>query len=281
MLNGGGGIRTPGAVSRTPVFKTGPFSRSGTPPERYCRTSPADQPSGPRAAVGPAVTTGRRHRPLRRPSPPAIAASGHQLDEHPPAQNGQPSQGDRYSSRIHRPVNEEQSASDPKRQKLRNGNGRPGRARGRMHHALAAKCRAGLLGETAMGRARREPAGQPASTRATDQPAQGLDARKIALLSPQAWGQIAGTLGLSPRELDIARHIFSDQTEAAIALALSISAHTVRTHTERLYRKLHVRSRVELVVRIVDEFLRLTADSASTLSPICAHRSAGRCPFDD
>jgi DNA-binding CsgD family transcriptional regulator len=100
-------------------------------------------------------------------------------------------------------------------------------------------------------------------------------------LSPQAWGQIAGTLGLSPRELDIARHIFSDQTEAAIALALSISAHTVRTHTERLYRKLHVRSRVELVVRIVDEFLRLTADSASTLSPICAHRSAGRCPFDD
>ena len=37
--NGGGGIRTPGAVSRTPVFKTGPFSRSGTPPDGCCGES--------------------------------------------------------------------------------------------------------------------------------------------------------------------------------------------------------------------------------------------------
>ncbi len=30
--NGGGGIRTPGTLSGTPVFKTGPFNHSGTPP---------------------------------------------------------------------------------------------------------------------------------------------------------------------------------------------------------------------------------------------------------
>ena len=29
---GGGGIRTRGALTDTPVFETGPFNRSGTPP---------------------------------------------------------------------------------------------------------------------------------------------------------------------------------------------------------------------------------------------------------
>ncbi len=31
---GGGGIRTHGTLSRTPVFKTGAFDHSATPPER-------------------------------------------------------------------------------------------------------------------------------------------------------------------------------------------------------------------------------------------------------
>jgi hypothetical protein len=35
VSGGGGGIRTHGTVSRTPVFKTGALNRSATPP-RYC-----------------------------------------------------------------------------------------------------------------------------------------------------------------------------------------------------------------------------------------------------
>ena len=34
LYHGGGGIRTHGTVSRTPVFKTGAFNRSATPPAR-------------------------------------------------------------------------------------------------------------------------------------------------------------------------------------------------------------------------------------------------------
>ena len=34
MTNGGGGIRTHEALARPTVFKTAPFDRSGTPPER-------------------------------------------------------------------------------------------------------------------------------------------------------------------------------------------------------------------------------------------------------
>ena len=34
VASGGGGIRTHGALARPSVFKTDPFDRSGTPPER-------------------------------------------------------------------------------------------------------------------------------------------------------------------------------------------------------------------------------------------------------
>lgn len=100
-------------------------------------------------------------------------------------------------------------------------------------------------------------------------------------LTVSAWKAVARSLRLSPRELQIARHIFADHTEAATALALGISAHTVRTHAERLYRKLCVQSRVELVIRIVGEFLALTADPAQSLPPICGRRADGRCPLSN
>src|SRR5438067_8678160 len=35
--SGGGGIRTLGTLARTPVFETGPFNRSGTPPRARTR----------------------------------------------------------------------------------------------------------------------------------------------------------------------------------------------------------------------------------------------------
>ena len=34
VIGGGGGIRTHGTLSRTPVFKTGAFDHSATPPSR-------------------------------------------------------------------------------------------------------------------------------------------------------------------------------------------------------------------------------------------------------
>lgn len=44
---GGGGIRTPGTVARTTVFKTVPFSRSGTPPLFCPKISAVDRPQAP------------------------------------------------------------------------------------------------------------------------------------------------------------------------------------------------------------------------------------------
>jgi DNA-binding CsgD family transcriptional regulator len=99
------------------------------------------------------------------------------------------------------------------------------------------------------------------------------------MFSEQAWTEIARSLGLSPRELQIVRGVFDDRTEFALATNLGISPHTVHTHIERLHQKLDVADRVELVLRITNEFLTLTAAPESTLSPICGDRTAGRCPL--
>ena len=100
-----------------------------------------------------------------------------------------------------------------------------------------------------------------------------------AMFSDQAWEEIARSLKLSSRELQIVRKVFDDHTEFAIADDLSVSPHTIHTHCERLYRKLAVTDRVRLVLRVMDEFLALTVASETVLPPICANRVAGRCPL--
>ena len=99
------------------------------------------------------------------------------------------------------------------------------------------------------------------------------------MLSDTAWREIARSLRLSGRELEILRAIFDDRTESTIARELGISPCTIHTYCERLYRKLNVTDRVRLVLRIMEEFLVLTASPRSVLPSICANRAAGRCPL--
>jgi DNA-binding CsgD family transcriptional regulator len=96
-----------------------------------------------------------------------------------------------------------------------------------------------------------------------------------ALFPEDVWHALARSLQLSGRELQITRCVFDDQKEQVIASRLGISTHTVHTHLERLYRKLGVASRVELVVRIFTGYLALPPrdDGDGRLSP------AGRIPL--
>ena len=104
-------------------------------------------------------------------------------------------------------------------------------------------------------------------------------ARGSKIFSEQEWAKIGRSLKLSGRELQLVRGMFDDSTDFAIADDLGISPHTVRTHCKRSYRKLGVTDRAELILRVMREFLLLTAAPDSTLTPICAKRAAGRCPL--
>ena len=98
-------------------------------------------------------------------------------------------------------------------------------------------------------------------------------------ISAAVWQRLAEHLKLSQRELQIVQCIVKGEKEILIARHLRMSRHTVHTHMERLYAKLAVQSRVELVVAIFTHFLAMTADMDSRLPPICGRAAAGQCPL--
>jgi len=71
---------------------------------------------------------------------------------------------------------------------------------------------------------------------------------------PAEWRSLAAALGLTPRECGIVRAVFDGASEKHTAEGLGLSPHTVHTYLWRIYRKLHVQSRAELLVRVFAEF---------------------------
>jgi DNA-binding CsgD family transcriptional regulator len=95
----------------------------------------------------------------------------------------------------------------------------------------------------------------------------------------RAWASIVRSLNLSKREQQLVRGVFEDRTDHTIASGLGISRHTVHTHFERLHTKLKVTNRAQLILRILDEFLTLTASPDSGLPPLCPYGATTRCPW--
>jgi DNA-binding CsgD family transcriptional regulator len=62
----------------------------------------------------------------------------------------------------------------------------------------------------------------------------------------------ADTVGLSPREREIARMVAEGHPNKTIANALQISSWTVNTHLRRVFAKLGVTSRAAMVARLAE-----------------------------
>lgn len=101
--------------------------------------------------------------------------------------------------------------------------------------------------------------------------------RGASLLTDHAWHEIGRTLGITKRELQIVQSVFDNQHEADIAKRFKISPHTVHMHLNRLFKKLNVTSRTELVLRIVEQMVALTLSETAVLPPICPRHHTGKC----
>jgi DNA-binding CsgD family transcriptional regulator len=93
----------------------------------------------------------------------------------------------------------------------------------------------------------REPSSTSTSASRLEQDGQPARVRPPDLLTASQWAAIVDKLNLSGRESEIVRRACYDENIAAIAEHLGISPHTVRTHRERLYRKLRVPSLCQVV----------------------------------
>lgn len=98
------------------------------------------------------------------------------------------------------------------------------------------------------------------------------------LIPSGAWFHLAGMLQLSPRETQIVQSVFDDRKLESIAFELGISPHTVDTYFQRLYTKLHISSRPQLILLVMAEYLALLASGRRATAPVSGARATGEDP---
>jgi DNA-binding CsgD family transcriptional regulator len=81
-------------------------------------------------------------------------------------------------------------------------------------------------------------------------------------IQESTWSDIMRLLKISGREAEIIRYIMTGEPDKCIASHLGISTHTVSTHLERLYIKLSVTTRSQLITRIFAEYVSINASHA-------------------
>jgi len=74
------------------------------------------------------------------------------------------------------------------------------------------------------------------------------------VFSEYEWAELVEKMALSPREAEIVHYLLADHSDKQIAMKLQISISTVRTHMTRLFRKLGVSDRQELILHIFSVF---------------------------
>ncbi len=71
------------------------------------------------------------------------------------------------------------------------------------------------------------------------------------LLSEQEWTSVREKLGLSTQQAQMVKHLLQAKCDKEIAQSMGISVPTVRTYMSRVFQKLGVDDRVELVLHVV------------------------------
>jgi len=93
-----------------------------------------------------------------------------------------------------------------------------------------------------------------------------------SLFCPAEWERISESLEFTKRESDVVRGALDDKKDSSIAQELGISANTVHSHIRRVYSKLGVSSRAQLVARVLAEYKTLVSKTKCFVVP-------SRCPF--
>lgn len=81
-------------------------------------------------------------------------------------------------------------------------------------------------------------------------PAVGLMVFETGLRARYIWGDFGGLLGLTSAETAVVKRLVGGETVDIIAETLAVSVETVRTHIRRIYNKLNISSREQLIALV-------------------------------
>ncbi len=75
----------------------------------------------------------------------------------------------------------------------------------------------------------------------------------VHLITPKQWRYIQRRCQISPRELQVAMLICRGFTNEEIAKNLRIKPATVKTHLRNIYRRIHVRTKIQMLLKFVEQ----------------------------
>jgi DNA-binding NarL/FixJ family response regulator len=81
----------------------------------------------------------------------------------------------------------------------------------------------------------------------------------IILLNEKQWSYVQSRYNLTPRERQVAELVCKGLRNGNIAKFLRIKPGTVKTHTRNIYRKVHVKSKIAMLLRFVTDSRALSA----------------------
>jgi len=76
---------------------------------------------------------------------------------------------------------------------------------------------------------------------------------KVLLFDRKQWSHVQGRYELTPRERQIAELVCQGLRNGSIARHLRIQPGTVKTHIRNIYRKVHVKSKIVMLLRFVTD----------------------------
>jgi len=83
---------------------------------------------------------------------------------------------------------------------------------------------------------------------------------KVILLDERHWSYIQRRYHISPRELEVAKLVCHGLNNREIADALGIRQGTVKTHIKNIYRRIHVKNKVALLLRFMADISQLLGE---------------------
>ena len=98
------------------------------------------------------------------------------------------------------------------------------------------------------------------------------------LLDEKQWLCLKKRYRMTARELQVAILACRGFNNDEIAKSLKIKHGTVKTHLRNLYRRVRVKSKILLLLRLVDDVNRFYTPSESTLPPIAISETPAKPP---
>jgi DNA-binding NarL/FixJ family response regulator len=75
----------------------------------------------------------------------------------------------------------------------------------------------------------------------------------VSLLDDRQWRYVQHRYRLSPRELQVAKHVCRGFANEEVATCLRIRAGTVKTHLRNIYRRIHVTNKIGMLLTFLEQ----------------------------